>query len=179
MELIKKLSIEEVKDLASKEGHEDERMQEYLVNNYDYYKTTDEIIIEIEKPKHLSINKTIWYDDELPADEIPSASYENFIYANRHNCNRYKYYSEEISRKGTKFYFCKQDSNIGYIDYDRYEDYYNYGKCRYSIREITKEEMQEILQLYKTQKEEYLKRLERYFKRYGKHISAQGYWRDR
>ena len=99
--------------------------------------------------------------DELPADKIPSASYENFILENEHHCNRFDKYTEEIKR-GTKFYFCNQ-GNVG----------------SYIVREITKEEMEEILQLYKERKEAYLKRLERYFKRYGNHIHTNGYWRDR
>mgnify|MGYP003298849021 CR=1 FL=1 len=78
MSLITKLTEEETKELARK-AWASERMQEYLIKNYDFYKTNDGIIIEIEKASHLSIEKTIWYDDELPEDERPSASYENFI----------------------------------------------------------------------------------------------------
>ena len=178
MKYITKLNEEETKELAKKEWH-DERMQEYLIKNYDFYKTNDGIIIEIEKASHLSINKTIWYDDELPADEIPSASYENFILENEHHCNRYDNYLKELNQKTTTFYFCNQGNPTSYIDYDRYEDVYHYGKLRYSVREITKEEMEEILQLYKERKEAYLKRLERYYKRYGNHIHTNGYWRDR
>lgn len=177
MEFIRKLNEEETKELAKKEW-KDERMQEYLIKNYDFYKTNDGIIIEIEKASHLSINKTIWYDDELPENERPSASYENFILENEHHCNRYDRYTEEIKRR-TKFYFCNQGNPISYIDYDSYQDTYHYGNLRYSIREITKEEMEEILQLYKERKENYLKRLERYYKRYGNHIHTNGYWRDR
>lgn len=173
MEFIKKLNEDETKELAKKEW-QDERMQEYLIKNYDFYKTNDGIIIEIEKPSHLSISKTIWYDDELPADEIPTASYENFILNNERNCNRYDCYSEELKRN-TKFYFCNQGNIASYIDYDLFRT----GDIRGIIREITAEEMQEILQLYKERKEIYLKRLERYFKRYGNHIHAEGYWRDR
>lgn len=69
MKYITKLNEKETKELAKKEW-QDERMQEYLIKSYDFYKTNDGIIIEIEKASHLSINKTIWYDDELPADEI-------------------------------------------------------------------------------------------------------------
>lgn len=178
MKLITKLNEKETMEHAQKEW-KDKRMQEYLIKNYDYYKTTDGIIIEIEKASHLPMNKTIWYDDELPENEIPSASYENFILENEHNCNRYDCYLDELNKKTTTFYFCNQGNPTSYIDYDRYEDVYHYGKLRYSIREITAEEMEEILQLYKEQKEAYLKRLERYYKRYGNHIHAKGYWRDR
>lgn len=174
MSLITKLTEEETKELARKEWAS-ERMQEYLIKNYDFYKTNDGIIIEIEKASHLSIEKTIWYDDELPADEIPSASYENFILENIHHCNRYEHYTEEINR-GTKLYFCNQGNVTSYIDYNRY--YYD-DNINGKIREITKEEMEEILQLYKERKDAYLKRLERYYKRYGNHIHTSGYWRDR
>ena len=174
MEFIRKLNEEETKELAKKEW-KDERMQEYLIKNYDFYKTNDGIIIEIEKASHLSINKTIWYDDELPENERPSASYENFILENIHHCNRYEHYTQEI-KKGKKFYFCNQGNVGSYIDYNRY---YYCDDIQGKIREITKEEMEEILQLYKERKEAYLKRLERYFKRYGNHIHTNGYWANR
>ena len=177
MELIKELTEEEKIELAKKE-RQSERMQDYLLKNYNFYKTNDGIIFEIEKASHLSINKTIWYDDELPENERPSASYENFILENEHHCNRYDCYKQLIKKK-TPFYFCKQLSNISYIDYATYNDIFNYGGVKFAKREITKEEIEEILQLYRERKEAYLKRLERYYKRYGNHIHTNGYWRDR
>lgn len=172
MELIKKLNEKEAMEVAKKEWH-DERMQEYLVKKYDFYKTNDDIIIEVEKASSLSIDKTIWYDDELPAEMIPTACFETFILENIHHCNRYDCYSEELKRN-SKFYFCNQGNTTSYIDYDR-----GLRDVVGIIREIKPQEMEEILQIYKERKENYLIRLERYFKRYGNKISVQGYWRDR
>jgi hypothetical protein len=155
-----KLSIEEAKELARKEWQH-ERMQEYLIKKYDFYKTEDGIIIEVQKANSLSINKTIWYDDELPKDEIPSRCLDNFIWENQHNCNRFDCYNREFNNS-TKFYFCNQGNATSYIDYDAFRT----GDVRCVIREITKEEMEDILSIYKEQKENYIKRLEKYFKRY-------------
>ena len=129
---------------------ENVKMQDYVFKKYDFYKTNDNIIIEIERANSLPIIKTIWYYEGLPAKDRPTASYENFILENIHHCNRFDCYSEELKRN-TKFYFCNQG------------------------REMTEEEKKDFFQLYKERKEAYLKRLERYFKRYSKHNTLRSF----
>lgn len=173
MSLITKLTEQEKKIVAESEW-KDKKMQEYLIKKYDYYKTSDGIIIEIQKANSLSINKTIWYDDELPNDLVPKLCFGNFEVENRHNCNRYDCYNREF-HKHTKFYFCNGGGTISFIDYDRF----NTGNIDYIKREITKEEMEEILSIYKEQKDNYIERLRKYYKRYNNKISVQGYWANR
>jgi hypothetical protein len=47
------------------------------------------------------------------------------------------------------------------------------------VRELLADEKQDILELYKRQKEGYIKRLERYWKRYRNNIRTHGYWANR
>ena len=169
--MIVKLNEIETREVAEKEW-KDKGMQEHLIKTYDYYKTDDGLIFEITKPSKLGMTTTIWYDDELPDDEVPTACYENFVLENGHNCNRYDCYKEQIERNNP-LYFCN-NNNLVYIDYE-----YRYGDVRNIVRQITKEEEKEILEIFKKQKEDYLVRLERYFKRYNKHIHARGYWVNR
>lgn len=169
--MIIRLDEKESREVAKKEW-KSEKMQEHLIKTYDFYKTEDGLVLEITKPSKLGMTTTIWYDDELPDDEVPSASYENFILENQHNCNRYDCYKEQIERNNP-LYFCKNNS-FAYIDYE-----YRWGDVRDIIREVTEDEKIELLEIFKNQKEEYLKRLDRYFKRYSKHIHARGYWVNR
>ena len=172
MRFLKKLNEQETMELAQKEWST-EGMQKYLFQTYDFYKTNDGLIFEVQKANKLGINKTIWYDDELPTENIPRANFDNFVLNNTYNCDKYIYYAEEFN-KNTKFYFCKNNSNISYIDYE-----YRQSGVDNIIREISKEEMQEILGIYKQQRDAYINRLEKYYKRYGQHITSRGYWVNR
>lgn len=170
MKTLKKLNEREVKEVVKKIW-EDFKMREWTEKNYDFYKTEDELIIEVKKAKNLCIRKTIWYDDELPEEEIPNANLENFISYNEYNCNRYDFYKEYFD-KSEKFYFIKNDETV-FIDY---KDIYGEKNI---IREIKEDEKQDILEIYKNQKEQYIERLKKYFSKYNKYIRAEGYWRNR
>lgn len=169
--MIVKLNEQETKEIAQKEW-QDKGMQEHLIKNYDYYKTEDGLVFEVRKVSKLCIDTTIYYDDELPEDKIPTANYENFILENRRNCNRYEHYKEVVERNQT-LYFCK-NNNLVYIDYE-----YGLRDVIDIVREITKEEALEILDIFKKRREAYWTRLDRYYKRYGKHIHCRGYWVNR
>lgn len=163
--MIVKLNKEETKEIAQKEW-KSEKMQEHLIKTYDYYKTEDGLVFEITKASKLRIDTTIYYDDELPEDKIPTANYHTFILENRHNCNRYEHYKEVIEQNKT-LYFCR-NNNLVYIDYQ-----YGLRDILNIVREITKEEALEILEIFKKQREDYLIRLDRYYKRYSKHITCR------
>ena len=47
------------------------------------------------------------------------------------------------------------------------------------VRELTQEEINEIIEFTNTLKEEYIERLKKYYKRYNKNIHVQGYWANR
>lgn len=169
--MIRKLNEQESREVAKREWA-NETMQDWLLKTHDYYKTDDGLVLEVTKAGKLGMATTIWYDDELPEDEVPSASYHNFILENQHNCNRYDCYKEQVERNNP-LYFC-QNNSLVCIDYE-----YRLGDVRNIIRVVTKDEELEILEIFKKQKDDYLKRLDKYFKRYNKHIHARGYWRNR
>ena len=156
-------------------------MQEYLLKTYEYYKTKDNLVIEIRKASNLSLNKTMYYDDEYDA---PQVNFENFKEYNKHNCNKYDYYSEIAKNFDyKKLYFCEQadfknNKNV-YMRIAEYDDGWKAPKYEKVVREMTQNELQDILTIYKKQKEDYNTRLEKYFARYKDHIYTCGYWANR
>jgi hypothetical protein len=98
---LKELTEEEKVEFAKSEWKQ-KSMQDWLIKNYDFYKTVDGNIIEIDKPSKLSLTNELWYDDEYEAPEI---NFDNFVEENRHNCNRYDYYLEKANKIYNKFYF--------------------------------------------------------------------------
>lgn len=93
---------EEEKINFAKSEWQDPKMQNYILTKYNYYKTIDNFIFEIEKASKLSITKTLYYDDEYDAPEI---NFENFEWHNRFNCNKYDYLQEKAEHEYNKFYF--------------------------------------------------------------------------
>ena len=60
-----------------------------------------------------------------------------------------------------------------------YDDGWKAPKYEKVVREMTQNELQDILTIYKKQKEDYNTRLEKYFARYKDHICTCGYWANR
>jgi len=174
LKTLRKATDEEKRERIA-EDWQDDRMQNFIFNEYDIYITSDNLYFEVEKFNKLSINKTIWYDDELPADQAPQADLNNFININTYHCNHYDNYKEELKRL-SKFYFCQNNNNSVYIDYDRR----NYcDEVPNIMRPITDEEMADILTIYEERKNNYIERLKKYFRKYGEHIHSEGYWVNR
>ena len=173
LKTLRKANSEETKKIAKKEWENDFKMQDFLIKKYDYYFTKDNLILEVEKFNNLSISKDFYYDDETDA---PEKNLENFIDNNKYNCNYYDSYIEELNRsKLTKFNFCENTNVCVYVNILRtYEE-----KSQNFVREITNDEMQDILAIYKEQKERYIERITKYFNRYNKNISCIGYWANR
>lgn len=162
-----------------------EKMQNYLIDKYDFYKTKDNLIIELEKVKKLSIDKTMYYDDEYDAPEITET---NFIIYNRSNMpgRNIENYLEEKERLQT------QCCATGRYDYDGIYFNTNYNDNDYMVccdwasdknkffkRYLTKEEEKEYIELMLERKEQYIQRLKNYFKRYKDKITTYGYWANR
>ena len=76
-----KLNLEETKELAAQLWNTPS-MQEHIIDKYDFYKTNDGLILELEKVNKISIDKTLWYDDET---EAPEATENYFIIYNKKN----------------------------------------------------------------------------------------------
>ena len=181
MKELQLLNEEEKMELAKKVWNS-EKMQQYLVDTYDFYKTKDGLIIELEKVKKISIDKTMYYDDET---EPPSVTENNFIIYNRYNIpgrNLEEYLKEKERLE-------KEGCATGQYDYNgiyfsQYNDYYvgvgwAYEKDKYFKRYLTKEEQEDFIELMKERSTQYIERLKKYFKRYGKHVRTYGYWANR
>lgn len=161
------------------------KMQDFLVNKYDFFKTKDGLIIELEKVNKITIDKTMYYDDEY---EPPKVNEENFIYYNRSNApgRNLEDYLEEKERLNT------QGCATGQYDYQgiyfrvSYSDYENVVHCdwhddkdKYFKRYLTKEEESEYIKLMQERREQYIERLKKYFKRYKDKIHTYGYYANR
>lgn len=176
LQALQPLTDEEAKAYACREWAKAE-MQNFILQQNNYYKTNDGLIIEIQKASKLSINKTMYYDDEY---EAPQINFDNFADYNRHNCDKYTRYSELAEHEANKFYFAKNGNAGNYIVVVSNAWDYAEDNARYNFtRELTEQEKTDILALYKQQKDEYTARLQRYWNKYQKHISTYGYWADR
>ena len=168
---------EEEKINFAKSEWQDPKMQDFILKKYNYYKTTDGFIFEIEKASKLSITKTLYYDDEYDAPEI---NFENFEEHNSFNCNKYDYLQEKAEHEYNKFYFAINGNlkNVYVCVMDDWE-FKDNRYCEKITRELTADEKQDILTLYKQQKDEYTTRLQKYWNKYKDHITTYGYWANR
>ena len=184
LKTLKKLIPEEVGELAKKLW-DSPRMQDFIIDKYDFYKTNDGLIIELEKVNKISIDKTMWYDDE---QEDPGKNETNFLIYNRHNTpgRNLKAYLEEKENlqkngcasgrydyKGIYFQNIRNDKNymVGCSWFDD-KDYF--------VRYLTEEEQKDFIQLQQEREEKYIERLKKYYKRYGqKYVRTEGYWVNR
>ena len=188
MEYLTKLNEEEAKEVA-RSLWQDSHMQDYLIEKYDYYKTQDNLIMEFEKINKISIEKTMYYDDEY---EAPDKTENNFIWYNRHNAPAYRLDEYLKERENLKNNGCA----IGGYDYKgiyllgSYNDNKNMVYCSWADRNnnyfrgefkryFTPEEEKAYIELINDRNEQYIQRLKRYWKRYGKHVSTYGYWANR
>ena len=175
---------EEVANIAKMEWAS-EKMQKFIIDKYDFIIIKEGYYIVLEKVNKLSIDKTMWYDDE---GEAPENCEENFIYYNMKNRNpmrNIEAYLEEKERLE------ENGCATGMYDYQGfYIETYREGKKVYisfydnttgrKIRYLTKEETKDFLKIMKARNEMYLERLKKYWKRYGKeHVSVSGYWVNR
>ncbi len=162
-----------------------ENMQKYLVDTYDFYTTKDGLIIELTKVKKLTIDKTMYYDDE---QEAPETTENNFIIYNRynvpeHNLNDYLEEKERLLTMGCAtgrydyngIYFRLNYTNNDKIVNCNWSD----DKDQYFKRYLTEDEQNEYIELVKERQAQYQERLKKYYKRYGKNITTHGYWANR
>lgn len=188
MEKLKSIRIatpEEVEAIA-KEQWESPRMQDYIKKTYDFYILQDGYYLEIEKSNKLSIDKTLWFDDEY---EIPEATENLFISENMNLHNPARWLEDYLKEKES---LETNGCAIGRYDYKGLYlvCYYKTEKradiqCSYDKDErifkryLTPEEQQDYINILKDSKEKYLERLHKYYKRYGQHVHSSGYWVNR
>lgn len=179
------LNEEETREIAKKLW-DSPKMQDFLIEKYDFYKTKDGLIFELEKVKKISIDKTFYYDDEFEAPEITE---KNFIQYNMKNdlargLENYLEEKEKLVKHGCasgkydyrNIYFITQYYNNNNIVNFNWFD----GKDeRYFKRYLTNEEENDFIKLMFERKNQYIERLKKYFKKYNSKITTYGYWANR
>lgn len=175
MENFTKLSEEQKKDVLLKDW--DDHMVEYIASKNDFYKTKDGLVIEIDKPNKLMIEREMWYDDETGA---PAINFENFLYYNNSVFQNYEKFVEKSKNQYEHFYFARkypqQSKIVSVMVFDNWAAEF---EKQFNIRELTEEEKAEYLLILKERNDQYLERLKKYFKRYGDKITTHGYWANR
>mgnify|MGYP003289483680 CR=1 FL=1 len=160
---------------------ETEHWQKFLYNSELLLQIDDGYTYLDKKP---SISKTMWYDDEF---EAPNNCYEEFEYYNL--TLNFKYdmqdWLDEIEsfnkigccsgRVNLKPLIRSYENGYKHIEFfnNRYED--NNENCR----EMTEEEVAQYLEICERLKQDYIKRLKTYWKKYSNKVTTCGYWRDR
>lgn len=159
---------------------ESERMIKFYIDTYYFYELKDGLILEFRKKP--SIDKTLWFDDEY---EIPKPTEELFIRYNTKNVSGE--YAELETNDYIKSFLIKRrfddTKNVAVQRYQYIADYESQLEWaedkNYFVRFMEDDEIKEYNEICKTLKEEYKERLKKYFKRYQKNISCQGYWANR
>lgn len=188
MENIRLLNEDEARKIAE-DLWETKKMQDYLIDTYDFYRLKDGLIIELEKVKKISIDKTMYYDDEY---EAPDVTEKNFISYNKsnvpgRNLEDYLQEKEKLQTQGCAtgrydyngIYLNESYTNNKYMVYCDWHDRDNNYSRGIFKRYLTPEEEKEYIELIKERQEQYIERLKKYFERYGKHVTTYGYWANR
>lgn len=186
LKALKKLIPEEVGELAKKLW-QTEDMQKYIVNTYDFYKTQDGLIIELQKTNKIAIDKTMWYDDETEGPDVNEKNFINYNNSNMPGRNLDAYLQEKENLKINGYASGRYDYNGIYFvginykqDYLVNCDWFDYDNNKRDFkRYLTIEEQEDFIKLTEERKQQYIERLKRYFKRYGQHVHARGYWVNR
>ena len=172
----KKITLEQEKDIINKADIKDFKRYNIYVLDDGYYFVVD------TKP---SIDKVLWYDDETPE---PTKSLELFIKHNmsnlRFNFDEWAEENETLKNEGhcSGKIELKPFINLNYENSKEvYLVFYEYcGNSRRdntTIRDLTNKEIEEILQIAEEVKKDYIKRLTKYYNKYG--MGCKGYWVNR
>lgn len=188
MEKLKNITLlneDETKEIAKKLWDNDE-MQKYIISKYDFYRFNDGLIIELEKVKKISIDKTFYYDDEFEAPEITEKNFINYNMKNdpARGLENYLKEKESLFKNGCAsgmydykniYLITHYYNNDDVVDFNWFDE----KDERYFKRYLTNEEEKEFIKLMFERKEQYIDRLKKYFKKYSNKIYAMGYWANR
>lgn len=172
----KKITPEQEKEIIEKANIKDFKRYNIYMLNDGYYFIVD------TKP---SIDRVLWYDDEMPE---PRKSLELFI---RENMSNLKFNFDEWveAKNDLKTRGCcsgrfesKPFINLNYSNSNEvYLCFYEYcGNSRRNqttVRDLTNDEIKEILKLAEELKKDYIERLTKYYNKYG--MTCTGYWVNR
>lgn len=156
-------------------GETDERMVKHCLNDYRYLFIDGQFVQIIgSKP---TIHSVMYYDDET---EGPNHNYAAFVAYNESHTHldHYKKMANSWGDYvplviGPAYWGDRTDGKLASVGYSRTEE------VAEGYRKVTDEELILINQVVDEVKEDYLKRLDRYFKRYSDKICSSGYWANR
>lgn len=161
----------------------DDKYMNQLFKNSLYLKTKDGYYITFDTK--FDIDTDMWFDDEQP---IPEKSEELFINYNMHNV-RYDFSEYLKAQEDLKKYRCCSASHSEMFISRCYNDpEYKHVRINNAswqkeqaefVRDLTKEEIEEIIEFTEELKQNYIERLKKYYKRYNKNIWCRGYWVNR
>ena len=153
---------------------------------YSIYMFEDGYYFIVDTKTH--IDSVIYYDDETPC---PTVSEEFFIHYNIRNFN-FDFDEWQKERNDLATIGCcsgrvelKPFINRNYSDDSKevYLVFWQYGgnsrRDHTTIRDLTTDEIEDILEISKQEKENYIERLRKYYKKYNKNIRTHGYWANR
>lgn len=162
-------------------GIESPSMIKYFLKEYIAFETEDGKLLTIKK--NPTIDKTIYYDDEL---EPPVVNFQTFKRYNERNKNEYSLIDDFSEDERPYFIdnYCTDKLRVAVMQGDGFYSYYeeNLEDCkRRGIfqRFMTDDEIKQYNQIMTDLRTKYDERLEKYFKRYGDHITTYGYWANR
>lgn len=155
-----------------------------------YIQFNDGYVVEFRQSK---IKSTMYYSDQYSAPEKDVESWIQYNMSHGWKHSRFKEWMEqekELDETGccsgahTRMYLeTKYNDLKTFVDLQTQLDPYRYtnkaDEQEYFIRYLTDEEQQEILEVYEEMKNEYIKRLNAYYKRYSHKIVTNGYWANR
>ena len=172
----KKITEEHEQEIIEKANTKDFKRYNIYMLDDGYYFVID------TKPE---INNTLWYDDEM---EEPKKSLDLFI---RHNMSNLRFNFDEwvearnCLKKGgccSGHYESNPFINLNYSNSNEvylvfYECCGNSRRDKTTIRDLTNDEIQEILLIAEDLKKDYIERLKKYYNKYG--MTCKGYWVNR
>lgn len=135
------------------------------------FQTEDGFIIryEMEKP---TIDTDLWFDDEQPIPELTEELFINYNMSNLHSI-------QEKNGLKTFIYNPYRDENpYNVVKASQFQYAIRYDDDTFK-RHLTDAEEDFILTIDNEVKENYIKRLKAYFKRYNNKIYCRGYWVNR
>lgn len=172
----KKISLEQEQEIVTKANMKDfKRYNIYMLDDGYYF------IVDTKPP----IDKVLWYDDETPE---PAKSLNLFI---RYNMPNIRFnFDDWVKEKNdlTNIGCCSgkielkpfinlnyENSNEVYLVF--YEYCGNSRRNKTTIRDLTNDEIQEILKIAEEVKKDYIERLTKYYNKFG--MVCKGYWVNR
>lgn len=179
---MKKISYEEFKKAHDESyGECREKDCKYFFNKAWHYMTDDGYIISFERPR---IESCMYYDDETeaPSTRFESFKHYNMFYNFNNSVDRWMEKEHDLRTKGCTYGNHARMhllvTNGSFTSIATVNNYYNEINP-FKVRNLTDEEIQEIIEINNAMKTDYEKRLKTYYKKYSHKITTYGYWANR